>query len=551
MSKRDRASDPDDERLETDFEPFDEQRQRSRMARELKIGMTVIFALVVVLAVVLYNRLSPAKESPAASAEGQSESLPEAPKFNPGSPEPESPPSAWSPPTIVPALAGPQDPSLAGPGPHVDAGSAAAEESRAATSNLDVKTLLSPPAPAPKLPSAAPADRYAGYRGASQAGAATTAGQVEASPGVEARPTGETRDPVQGSPSIASGSGAGQAAAPSALGSGGLHLPSTEVNLATPPSFDAVSQSRPASTPEPNPLRTLGSAADPIGQRGPAPGPDATSQFAQPPEAFQGDARQAPMPALGANPTPSYRVAPQPSDVNRQDDVSGSGSGQSAAGLGRQSEATSLAGQSSQQWAPGANAVQSDPTRPALVSRDPLPSGAGQRDAGAIGSGQQGTYVVQPNDNYWRICEKLYGTGAYFRALAQHNRAKIPDEHNLQLGDVVSAPDASELHKAYPDLCPEPVHLDAAQRRSLAGARQTPTGAGRVYVVQEGDNLFDIARCELGKPTRWTEIVDLNREALGPGLADLNYLTPGMKLILPNEQPAGQLSRRPGSLYQR
>jgi nucleoid-associated protein YgaU len=72
-----------------------------------------------------------------------------------------------------------------------------------------------------------------------------------------------------------------------------------------------------------------------------------------------------------------------------------------------------------------------------------------------------------------------------------------------------------------------------------------------VYVVQEGDNLFDIARYELGKATRWTDIVELNREALGANLDDLNYLTPGMKLILPQDRRAGQLTRNPGSLYQR
>ena len=81
MSKRSQAEDPADERLDTDFESFDEEEntQRSRMARELKIGLVAIFALVVVLSVVLYNRLSPAKEGPAASAEVKSEEPPEAP----------------------------------------------------------------------------------------------------------------------------------------------------------------------------------------------------------------------------------------------------------------------------------------------------------------------------------------------------------------------------------------------------------------------------------------------------------------------------------------
>ncbi|OHB81694.1 MAG: hypothetical protein A2V98_00930 [Planctomycetes bacterium RBG_16_64_12] len=162
---------------------------------------------------------------------------------------------------------------------------------------------------------------------------------------------------------------------------------------------------------------------------------------------------------------------------------------------------------------------------------------------------------MQPNDNYWVISERLYGTGAYFRALAHHNRAKTPDKDRLRLGDRILAPDASELEKAYPELCPKPAHREAAQRRTLLGGAQSAPGSGRVYVVQEGDNLFDIARYELGKPTRWTEIVDLNKQLLGSDLNDLNYLTPGMEIVLPQHpegtRPAGPVTRRPGLPQQR
>jgi nucleoid-associated protein YgaU len=55
---------------------------------------------------------------------------------------------------------------------------------------------------------------------------------------------------------------------------------------------------------------------------------------------------------------------------------------------------------------------------------------------------------------------------------------------------------------------------------------------GRIYVVEEGDTLFDIARYELGKASRWAEIYDLNRHQLG---SDYNYIAPGTKLVLPDE----------------
>ncbi len=55
---------------------------------------------------------------------------------------------------------------------------------------------------------------------------------------------------------------------------------------------------------------------------------------------------------------------------------------------------------------------------------------------------------------------------------------------------------------------------------------------GRTYIVAEGDSLFDIARTELGKASRWVEIYDLNAEVLGK---DIDSLTPGTQIILPDD----------------
>lgn len=55
---------------------------------------------------------------------------------------------------------------------------------------------------------------------------------------------------------------------------------------------------------------------------------------------------------------------------------------------------------------------------------------------------------------------------------------------------------------------------------------------GRIYVVKSGETLFDIARTQLGKATRWIDIYDLNQTILGK---ELENLQPGMKLTLPDE----------------
>jgi nucleoid-associated protein YgaU len=69
---------------------------------------------------------------------------------------------------------------------------------------------------------------------------------------------------------------------------------------------------------------------------------------------------------------------------------------------------------------------------------------------------------------------------------------------------------------------------------------------GRVYVVEKGDTLFDIARYELGKPSRWAEIYDLNQDVLGD---DFHFLEPGTELVLPSDRPEESLTKqREGTL---
>jgi len=142
-----------------------------------------------------------------------------------------------------------------------------------------------------------------------------------------------------------------------------------------------------------------------------------------------------------------------------------------------------------------------------------------------------GKYTASPNDNFYTIARKAYGSGAYFRALAQHNRDKYPEADSIRIGDVIAVPPVEQLEARYPALCPKPDHRDAAKNRSLAAAAE-PLRGGRVYVVQEGDTLFDIARYELGSRARVAEVIELNRRVLGD---QINYLTPGMRLMLPDE----------------
>ena len=146
-----------------------------------------------------------------------------------------------------------------------------------------------------------------------------------------------------------------------------------------------------------------------------------------------------------------------------------------------------------------------------------------------------GKYAARANDNFYTISRKVYGSGAYFEALAKFNAAKYPSANQIRIGDIVETPPVSTLEGRYPELCPRPEHRDAAKQRSAAVANRSLAGR-RVYVVQEGDNLFDIARFELGARSRVAELIELNRDVLGD---HINYLTPGMRLVLPETKDRG------------
>lgn len=151
-------------------------------------------------------------------------------------------------------------------------------------------------------------------------------------------------------------------------------------------------------------------------------------------------------------------------------------------------------------------------------------------------------YTIEPNDNYWRISQKLYGTGAYFKALFEHNRQKFPRADRLRQGDVISAPPIDVLEKTYPDLCPRPQQRAAEPKTMRAVSNRRPPSSGKVYIVEEGDTLFDIAKYELGQASRWGELYELNRDVLGD---QGDRLKPGMELRLPSTTQRESVATEP------
>jgi nucleoid-associated protein YgaU len=189
--------------------------------------------------------------------------------------------------------------------------------------------------------------------------------------------------------------------------------------------------------------------------------------------------------------------------------------------------------------------------RPAATGRD-WRAGATELNRAPIepqGAPANGKYTVQPNDNLWIISEKAYGTGGYFKALREHNRAALPRADKLVVGSVLAVPPVATLEQNFPSLCPKQRKSALVKPRTMQASTQGRRAtASNVYVVEQGDTLFDIARYELGKASRWAEIYDLNRDVLGE---DFDHLSPGTELTLPAKQGADSFTRQDDSRYQR
>ncbi|MBW3596842.1 MAG: hypothetical protein KY475_06145 [Planctomycetes bacterium] len=61
-------------------------------------------------------------------------------------------------------------------------------------------------------------------------------------------------------------------------------------------------------------------------------------------------------------------------------------------------------------------------------------------------------YVIQPNDSYWSISQRVYGTAKYFQALFEHNRRICPQPDRLPAGVTLETPPQEVLQRSYPEL---------------------------------------------------------------------------------------------------
>ncbi|HUE14299.1 MAG TPA: LysM peptidoglycan-binding domain-containing protein [Planctomycetaceae bacterium] len=145
-------------------------------------------------------------------------------------------------------------------------------------------------------------------------------------------------------------------------------------------------------------------------------------------------------------------------------------------------------------------------------------------------------YVVQPQDTFWTISRKKYGTARYFMALAQLNKAHVPDPTRMRPGVKVSTPPTEILETQFAQYLPKgsAVEVTSGERQA---AKPAPTGffvnsdGKPMYRTGEKDTLSDIAARHLGRASRWIQVFEMNRDKL----SSPNQVKVGTELVLPGD----------------
>jgi nucleoid-associated protein YgaU len=147
-------------------------------------------------------------------------------------------------------------------------------------------------------------------------------------------------------------------------------------------------------------------------------------------------------------------------------------------------------------------------------------------------------YVVREGDSLADIAVKLYGSQQGNRHVnvnrifhANRKLLKSPDEvypgQRLTIPPLsTSQPEQSGIENVFSTTLFEKVKSIGQKRLASDGSK---AGQTKIYVVREGDSLWEIAADKLGDGSRYNEIAKLNAHVID----DEDTLTVGMRLKLP------------------
>lgn len=304
--------------------------------------------------------------------------------------------------------------------------------------------------------------------------------------------------------------------------------PAEAANMAAAPqaetSADAAAPATPATPPEDDPFGAMAaspfSADPPPGAEPPAESPGEAFAMDAQPMGDKVDVDKVEESPFGAAPSmPGEGVASSP-PAPAEEEISPFGAAPDA---GAATASAKPPAQPTEEMSPfGAAPDTATPGGNESLTNSGMPP---SQPAPEVASNPE--YVVKPNDTYWTISQAVYGSPVYAQALAQFNAATIPDPNRLTPGMKVPTPALEVLKERYGTLI-------ATGSRGMASAQPrmgfflTETG-DPAFRVSSSDTLQDIAQAHLGRPSRWVQIFEMNREVIG----DPDKLEPGTILRLP------------------
>ena len=127
------------------------------------------------------------------------------------------------------------------------------------------------------------------------------------------------------------------------------------------------------------------------------------------------------------------------------------------------------------------------------------------------------SYTIKAGQTLSDVAGELLGTRGRWREVYEANKDKIPDPNRVKAGITVVFPASRRTGGSTTTRQPESTAVTATS--------PCPVG-GNGYLVKQGDTLYQIAKRELGKGSRWKEIAELN------GI-DQNGLVAGKTITLP------------------
>jgi nucleoid-associated protein YgaU len=164
------------------------------------------------------------------------------------------------------------------------------------------------------------------------------------------------------------------------------------------------------------------------------------------------------------------------------------------------------------------------------VQQSPAPA------ATRSGSGEwPKSYVVKSGDSLESIAKKMYGASegvkpANIKRIFEANKGTLKSPERLSLEQKLTIPaPAGGTTVSVPVTPASQINPAPAPKPAVVKTSNTQQGQ-RTYTVKKGDSLWQIATAQLGKGTRYTEILKLNADTLK---GNEDNLEQGMTLHLP------------------